>query len=138
MKNLRICTFAANYNHAAIVVENFIKNEYKDVNVLIISEKEDLFKEKFSKCSGISFFTWKDEYVTVEKQKIIFVVYGSEVFIQKVNKYIRFGYKEAYIIDAYDISNLESDINDILIHYDYYLNTQGLQIKYWELYAKDI
>lgn len=130
MKNLKICTFAANYNHAAIVVEKFIKNEYKDVNVLIISENEGLFKEKFPKFCGINFINWKDEYVIVENQKIIFVVYGSEMFIQKVNKYIRFGYKEAYIIDAYDISNLESDINDILINYDYYLNTQGLQIKY--------
>ena len=142
MNSFKICTFVANFTHAAIVVNNFIKNEFRGVNVVYINEnsQEKVLKNMSSNYYGNvnTCFEWLNERNVYDNTNTIFVVYGSESFILRANKYLKFAFKQAYIIDAYDILNIKNEIKNIVSFYDYYLNTQGLQIKYWELLLKDV
>ncbi len=44
MKNIKVCTFVANYTHSCIVANNFISKEYEKAKVIYINEKSE--KEK--------------------------------------------------------------------------------------------
>jgi len=59
----------------------------------------------------------------------VFVVYGSDSFIFKVNKFIDFALKNAVVINAFEISDLKTDFNEIIKRHNFYLNTNGMQIK---------
>ena len=41
MKNIKVCTFVANYTHSCIVANNFISKEYEKAKVIYINEKSE-------------------------------------------------------------------------------------------------
>ena len=51
MKNIKVCSFVANYTHSCIVANNFISKEFNKAKVIYINEKSE--KEKLKKIVNI-------------------------------------------------------------------------------------
>ena len=57
------------------------------------------------------------------------VINGSENFISRVNEYICFIQSDVVVINCYNVMSLKTSISDIISKHDYYLNTDGVQIR---------
>ncbi len=138
MKNIRVCSFVSSYTHSCIVVNNFIIKEFKEAKVIYINEKdekeklEDIVNKYFKNLNEeISYMECFNEEIVNDyvNENIVFVINGSENFINKVNEYMCFLQNNAMIINCYNILELKSNIKDIISNYDYYLNTNGIEIR---------
>lgn len=138
MRNIKVCSFVASYTHSCIVANNFISKEFTDAKVIYINENNEKEKLKnivnkyFKKINEkILYLEWLNEEITNDylNENIILVVNGSESFINKVNKYMCFLQNDILIINCYNITNIESNINDIVLKHDYYLGTNGIEIR---------
>lgn len=138
MRNIKVCSFVASYTHSCIVANNFISKEFTDAKVIYINENNEKEKLKnivnkyFKKINEkILYLEWLNEEITNDylNENIILVVNGSESFINKVNKYMCFLQNDILIINCYNITNIESNINDIVLKHDYYLSTNGIEIR---------
>ena len=138
MKIIKVCTFVANYTHSCIVANNFISKEYDNAKVIYINESSE--KEKLKKIVNkyfkninkkIIYMEWLNEEIVNDyvNENIILVVNGSESFISRVNEYLCFIQNEILVINCYNIMNLKTNISDIIASHDYYLNTDGIQIR---------
>ena len=136
LKNIKLCSFVANYTHSCIITSNFISKEFKDAKVIYINENSQ--KEKLEKIVNkyfknlnkeIIYMEWLNEEVINDyvSENIILVVNGSESFITKVNSYISFIKHNVLVINCYNISQIKSNISDIVMVHDYFLNTEGVK-----------
>ena len=131
MKNIKVCSFVANYTHSCIVANNFISKEFTDAKVIYINEKSQREKlknivNKYFKSVNekILYMEWLNEEITNDyvNENIILVINGSESFINKVNDYMCFLQSDIVVINCYNIMDIKSNINDIISKHDYYLN----------------
>ena len=99
MKNIKVCSFVANYTHSCIVANNFISKEFSNAKVIYINERSEKEKlknivNKYFKSLNekILYMEWLNEEVTNDyvNENIILVINGSENFINKVNGYMCF------------------------------------------------
>lgn len=136
LKNIKLCSFVANYTHSCIITTNFISREFIDAKVIYINEKSE--KEKLDSIVNkyfknidkrIVYMEWLNEEVINDyvNENIILVINGSEEFISKVNNYIYFIKSNVIVINCYNISQIKSDIQDIISTHDYYLSTSGVK-----------
>ena len=136
LKNIRLCSFVANYTHSCIITSNFISKEFVNAKVIYINENSQ--KEKLEKIVNkyfknlnkkIIYMEWLNEEVINDylSENIILVVNGSEAFITKVNSYISILNYNVLVINCYNISELKSRVSDIIMTHDYFLNTDGLK-----------
>jgi len=138
MKKIKVCSFVASYTHSCIVVNNFVSKEFSDAKVIYINELEEKEKLKniinqfFKRVNSKIFYTeWLNEEITNDyaNENIVLVVYGSEKFIDKVNRYLCFIQNEVFVINCYDILEMKSKTSDITARHDYYLNTSGIELR---------
>ena len=138
MKNIKVCSFVANYTHSCILVNNFISKEFEKAKVIYINEKSE--KEKLKNIVNkyfknmnkkIIYMEWLNEEVVNDyvNENIILVINGSESFISRVNEYICFIQSDVVVINCYNVMSLKNSISDIISKHDYYLNTDGVQIR---------
>lgn len=138
MKNIKVCSFVANYTHSCILVNNFISKEFEKAKVIYINEKSE--KEKLKNIVNkyfknmnkkIIYMEWLNEEVVNDyvNENIILVINGSENFISRVNEYICFIQSDVVVINCYNVMSLKNSISDIISKHDYYLNTDGVQIR---------
>lgn len=134
MKKIKLCCFTVNLTHACIIANNFITNELENVKVIYINEKSEKRKFKniisrfYKKMENEMYYTeWLNEKITndYQNENFVFVVYGSEDFITKVNKFLDINESNAYVINCYEIFNIEST-KEIIEAHDYYINTTGI------------
>lgn len=138
MKNIKICSFVSSYTHSCIVANNFVSKEFKDAKVIYINERSE--KEKLDKIVNkyfrnvnkkIIYMEWLNEEIVNDyaNENIVLVVYGSDSFISKVNEYLCFIENNIVVINCYNILEIKKNIKDILCDYDYYLNTNGIELR---------
>ena len=74
---------------------------------------------------------WLNEEIVNDyvNENIVLVINGSESFISKVNEYMCFIQNEILVINCYNIIDIKSNISDIIATHDYYLNSDGIQIR---------
>ena len=75
------------------------------------------------------FYTeWLNEKITndYKMEEFVFVVNGKEEFVNRVNKYIQINESRGYIINCYNIFDIQEKIENIIAKHDYYINTNGL------------
>lgn len=132
---IKLCCFTVNYTHACIIANNFISNELKNVKVIYVNEKSEKKKLKtiigkfYKNMEDQMFCTeWLDEKLLndYKKETFVFVVYGSEAFVEKVNKYLDVNEFYGYIINCYEIFDIDMDIEQIIDKHDFYINTTGI------------
>lgn len=135
MKKIKLCCFTVNYTHACIIANNFINNRLSNVKVIYVNEKSEKKKMKniisrfYKKMDDKMFCTeWLDERLTHDylNETFVFVVNGKEEFIERVNKYLNVNDFRGYIINCYDIFDINSTTEDIIDSHDYYINTTGI------------
>lgn len=138
MKNIRVCSFVANYTHSCIVANNFISKEFDRAKVIYINEKSE--KEKLKNIVNkyfkninkkIIYMEWLNEEVVNDyaNENIVLVINGSESFISRVNSYICFIQSDVVVINCYNVMDIKSSITDIIEKHEYYLNSDGVQIR---------
>ena len=138
MKLIKVCSFVANYTHSCIVDNNFISKEFEKAKVIYINENSE--KEKLKKIVNkyfkninkkIIYMEWLNEEIVNDyvNENIVLVINGSESFISKVNEYMCFIQNEILVINCYNIMDIKSNISDIIATHDYYLNSDGIQIR---------
>lgn len=134
MKKIKLCCFTVNLTHACIIANNFIANELENVKVIYINEKSEKRKFKniiskfYKKIENEMYYTeWLNEKITndYQNENFVFVVHGREDFITKVNKFLDINESNAYVINCYEIFNIEST-KEIIESHDYYINTTGI------------
>ncbi len=135
MKKIKLCCFTVNYTHACIIANNFINNRLNNVKVIYINEKNEKKKMKsiiskfYKKMDDKMFCTeWLDEKLIHDylNETFVFVVNGKEEFINSVNKYLDVNDFRGYIINCYDIFDIQSKTENIIEGHDYYINTTGI------------
>ena len=135
MKKIKLCCFTVNSTHAYIIANNFINNELKNVKVIYINEKSEKRKLKniitkfYKKMNDKSFYTeWLNEKIThdYENETFVFVVNGKEKFVDKVNEFLDVNDAKGYVINCYDIFDIDVSTSDIINNHDYYINTSGI------------
>ena len=138
MKIIKVCSFVANYTHSCIVANNFVSKEFDKAKVIYINENSE--KEKLKKIVNkyfkninkkIIYMEWLNEEIVNDyvNENIVLVINGSESFISKVNEYMCFIQNEILVINCYNIIDIKSNISDIIATHDYYLNSDGIQIR---------
>lgn len=135
MKKIKLCCFTVNYTHACIIANNFINSRLNNVKVIYVNEKSEKKKMKsiisrfYKKMDDKMFCTeWLDEKLVHDylNETFVFVVHGKEDFISSVNKYLELNDFRGYIINCFDIFDIESGTNNIINSHDYYINTTGV------------
>lgn len=135
MKKIKMCCFTVNSTHACIIANNFINNELKNVKVIYINEKSEKRKLKnivtkfYKKMNDKSFYTeWLNEKITHDyhNETFAFVVNGKQEFVDKVNEFLEINEASGYIINCYDIFDINVDTRNIMNRHDYYINTSGI------------
>ena len=135
MKKIKLCCFTVNSTHAYIIANNFINNELKNVKVIYINEKSEKRKLKniitkfYKKINDKSFYTeWLNEKIThdYENETFVFVVNGKEKFVDKVNEFLDVNDAKGYVINCYDIFDIDVSTSDIINNHNYYINTSGI------------
>lgn len=135
MNKIKLCCFTVNSTHACIIANNFISNELSNVKVIYINEKSEKKKLKniigkfYKKMEDKMFCTeWLNEKLLNDyvNETFVFVVNGKEEFVERVNKYLDVNEFSGYIINCYEIFDIEVDIETIIKNHDYYINTTGI------------
>ena len=134
MKKIKLCCFTVNTTHAYIIANNFISNELQNVKVIYINEKDEKKKTKsiisrfYKKMNDDMYYTeWLNEKIVNDyiTENFVFVVHGKEEFVQKVNRYLELNESSGYIINCFDIFDMEKNASEIIKEHDY-LNTSGM------------
>ncbi len=107
----KICSFAMNFTHACIISNNFIQNNFKNSKIIYINEEKE---------------NEEDEIYKHRKDKLIYVVYGGEKFVEKVNDYLKMKFFDGYIIDIYNLIELKNSVPDIIENHEYYINSSEI------------
>ena len=70
---------------------------------------------------------WLNEKIThnYSEEKFVFVVYGKEEFVRRVNKYLELTEADWYVIICYEIFDVQNP-KVIISEHDYYINTTGV------------
>lgn len=132
---IKLCCFTVNYTHACIIANNFISNELRNVKVIYVNEKSEKKKLKtiigrfYKKMEDQMFCTeWLNEKLLndYKNETFVFVVSGKEEFVEKVNKYLNVCDFTGYIINCYEIFDIDVDIESIINKHDFYINTTGI------------
>ena len=135
MKKIRLCCFTVNTTHAYIIANNFIERNLQNVKIIYINEKNEKKKVKsiiskfYKKMNDDMYYTeWLNEkiindYIT---ENFVFVVYGKEEFVQKVNKFLELNEANGYIINCYEIFDISENTSEIIKKHDFYINTSGM------------
>jgi len=132
---VKLCYFTVNYTHACIIANNFINKELKNVKVIYINEKSEKKKlnnlvSKFYKMMDDKLFytEWLNEKITndYQNEKFVFVINGKEEFVNKVNRYIDINDAKGYVINCYNIFDIQDEVEKIIAKHDYYINTTGI------------
>lgn len=135
MRKVKLCCFTVNYTHACIIANNFINKELKNVKVIYINEKSEKKKlnnlvSKFYKMMDDKLFytEWLNEKITndYQNEKFVFVINGKEEFVNKVNQYIDINDAKGYVINCYNIFDIQDEVEKIIAKHDYYINTTGI------------
>ena len=135
MKKIKLCCFTVNSTHAYIIANNFINNELKNVKVIYINEKSEKRKLKgliskfYKKINDKSFYTeWLNEKITHDynNETFVFVVNGKESFVERVNEFLDVNEAVGYVINCYDIFDINVKTSEIINKHDYYINTSGI------------
>ncbi len=135
MNKIKLCCFTVNSTHAYIIANNFINNELKNVKVIYINEKSEKRKLKsiiskfYKKINDKSFYTeWLNEKITHDynNETFVFVVNGKESFVEKVNEFLDINEAMGYVINCYDIFDMDVNTSNIINKHDYYINTSGI------------
>lgn len=135
MEKIKLCCFTVNSTHACIIANNFISNELSNVKVIYINEKSEKKKLKniigkfYKKMEDKMFCTeWLNEKLLNDyaKETFVFVVNGKEKFVEKVNKFLDVNEFNGYIINCYEIFDIEVNIESIIKKHNYYINTTGI------------
>lgn len=135
MRKVKLCCFTVNYTHACIIANNFINKELKNVKVIYINEKSEKKKlnnlvSKFYKMMDDKLFytEWLNEKITNDYQNetFVFVINGKEEFVNKVNQYIDINDAKGYVINCYNIFDIQDEVEKIIAKHDYYINTTGI------------
>lgn len=129
---IKICSFAVNFTHACIISNNFIRENLKSVKIIYINEENEKQKIKeillkyYPEVKDVSLYedilseNIINEY---DKEKIVYVIYGSQKFIEKVNKFLSMNKFNGYIINNYNIVTLKEEASMIIDKHKYYINT---------------
>lgn len=134
MKKIKLCCFTVNLTHACIIANNFINNELENVKIIYINERSEKRKFKtiisrfYKKIEDNMYYTeWLNEKITHDynNENFVFVVYGKEQFVNKVNSFLEINDSKGYIINCYEIFNIENT-RDIIAKHDFYINTTGV------------
>lgn len=83
----------------------------------------------YKKMDDSIFYTeWLNEKITNDynHEEFVFVVNGKEEFVNRVNKYIDINESRGYIINCYNIFDIQESTKSIISKHDYYINTTGL------------
>lgn len=135
MKKIKMCCFTVNTTHAYIIANNFINSELENVKVVYINEKSEKRKLKgiiskfYKRINDKSFYTeWLNEKIIndYENEEFVFVVSGTQGFVDKVNEFLDLNDSKGYIINCYEIFDMKVDTKDIIEKHDYYINTSGI------------
>lgn len=135
MKKIKLCCFTVNTTHAYIIANNFISNELQNVKVIYINEKDEKKKTKsiisrfYKRMNDDMYYTeWLNEKIVNDyiTENFVFVVHGKEEFVQKVNRYLELNESSGYIINCFDIFDMEKNSSEIIKEHDYYINTSGM------------
>lgn len=135
MKTMKICALVAGFMHSVIVTDSFLKDRVENVKVVFITQcnhKDKLKKivSSYFSNGNVSFCEWGDEMKNYNyDSNVIFAIFGCDLFISRVNNYIKALNINNVIIDLYDITLLKNDIETIIASHDYFLNTNGIQLK---------
>ncbi len=134
MKKIKLCCFTVNLTHACIIANNFINNELENVKIIYINERSEKRKFKtiisrfYKKIEDNMYYTeWLNEKITHDynNENFVFVVYGKEQFVNKVNRFLELNDSKGYIINCYEIFSIENT-RDIIAKHDFYINTTGV------------
>ena len=132
---MKICALVANFTHSVIITNNFVRKDFKKCKVVFItqnSQKDKLnsFVSNYFKNKTVDFVEWGDETNTYSYDfNTIFAVYGSDLFIARVNRYINMLKLSNMVIDLYDITSIKCSVEDIVLSHDYFLNSSGIKVK---------
>lgn len=135
MKKIKLCCFTVNTTHAYIIANNFISNELQNVKVIYINEKDEKKKTKsiisrfYKRMNDDMYYTeWLNEKIVNDyiTENFVFVVHGKEEFVKKVNRYLELNESSGYIINCFDIFDMEKNASEIIKEHDYYINTSGM------------
>ena len=131
----KLCCFTVSTTHMCIMVNNYIINNLKNTKIIYINEKCETKKIKsiiskfYSNIEDTMFYSeWLNEGLIndYEYEEFVFVVHGREKFITNVNKFLDINNFNGYVINCYDICEIKSSIEDIIMKHDYYMNTTGI------------
>ncbi len=134
MKKIKLCCFTVNLTHACIIANNFISNELENVKIIYINERSEKKKFKtiisrfYKKIEDNMYYTeWLNEKITHDynNENFVFVVYGKEEFVEKVNNFLDLNESRGYVINCYEIFNIENT-KEIISKHDFYINTTGV------------
>ena len=134
MRKIKLCCFTVNSTHACIVSNNFINNELENYKVIYINEKSErkkfrsIISKFYKKIDDKMYYTeWLNEKITHDytSENFVYVVYGKESFIEKVNKFLEINDASGYVINCYEIFSI-GDTSDIISKHDFYINTTGV------------
>lgn len=135
MEKIKLCCFTANTTHACIIANNYIEKNLNDVKVIYINEKnentkmEDIIYKFYNKLEDKVYYTDSlnekilNDYVN---ERFVFVVHGKEKFVNKVNEFLDINKFNGYIINCFDVYDINGDILDIVSKHDHYINTTGI------------
>ena len=134
MKKIKLCCFTVNLTHACIIANNFKSNELENVKIIYINERSEKKKFKtiisrfYKKIEDNMYYTeWLNEKITHDynNENFVFVVYGKEEFVEKVNNFLDLNESRGYVINCYEIFNIENT-KEIISKHDFYINTTGV------------
>lgn len=135
MKKSKLCCFTVNTIHACIIANNYITNNLDNVKIIYINEKGETKKVKniisrfYTKIEERMYYSeWLNESLLndYEDEEFVFVVHGKEKFISNVNKFLDINRFNGYVINCYDICEIKSKVEDVILKHDFYMNTTGI------------
>ena len=132
---MKVVALVAKFTHSFIITNMFVKKDLKKCKVVFItqnSQKDKLnsFVSNYFKNNTVDFVEWGDETNTYSYDfNTIFAVYGSDLFIARVNRYINMLKLSNMVIDLYDITSIKCSVEDIVLSHDYFLNSSGIKVK---------
>lgn len=150
----KLCSFYANEWHLSVMLLPYLNSQInQDVKITTILKDETeenintlVKKLNLKNANKILEINWKknniNKYETIEKElnkicnnnNVLIIINGDERYIESANKILeRYLSKnnmknkkiKIKIIDCYDISKLEKDMDNIIYKYDAVLNTSG-------------
>lgn len=142
MNKTKLCCFTVNTTHALIISNNFISKNLEGIKVIYIDESENELKLKnivnrfYKNIKNKVFWSkWLNEKVIndYEKENIVYVIHGTERFVENINKFLNTNNFNGFVINCYDVYDIKEKISNIIEKHDYYINTTGAVGKDFEI-----